>query len=679
MKRIVCLVTALLFVLALACAGAVAEEAPIKVTSLKLNKSSYSTQPGKSFTLKATVKPSGAEVTWKSSNETVATVNENGVVSTLSDGKTVVTASAGAKTARCTITVKTVNVTSVKLNATKVTVHPGYTYALKATIKPSNATYKTLTWQSENPLIAQVEDGVITARPGALGQSTRIIATAHNGKRAVCTVTVDNVYVNKIKLNKTKATIALNRSLQLTATVQPLTAGDRTVTWTSSKPSVATVNEDGLVNMVGEGSAVITATANDGSGKKASCKVTSKVVRVSSVKASESVLTLDPGESDKLSFTVSPTNASFPQGTWSSADESIARVDENGKVTGVASGVTTVKVTVDGGRKSASCTVRVRSANPKTFRLSTVGDVIVGGDPRAGTDDTFVKYLKKYTAEGKTMLMKVAPYFLSDDVTLANLECALTNRSSSLTKEDKTYMFRGKPAYAQILADGGFDHFNLANNHTGDYGSGGYNDTRNALKKYGMTYNGGGYDNAKTMTINGIKVGFIGYQTPQSQSTVRNGIKKLKAKCDVVIVSFHWCDVKEYTFNSTGSQRTMARAAVNAGADLVVGHHPHVLSGIEKYKGKYIVYGLGNFLVAGVNPIRGRDTFIFQQTFAVHEDFVEAVDVKVIPCWSTSSNKTNDRMPEPIPKSDSRYEKIMSMIRKYSPNNAASVDPGVLD
>ena len=257
-----------------------------------------------------------------------------------------------------------VAVSSVSLNKTSVTLTEGESEVLNATVKPDNATDKTVTWSSSDASVAKVENGKVTAVKAG---SATITAKAGD-KSATCTVTVNkkDVTVTSVTLNKTEVTLTEGESETLTATVKPDDASDKTVTWTSSDTSIATVDGNGKVTAVKAGTATITAKAGD---KSATCTVTvnKKVVAVTSVTLNKTELTLTEGESEMLTATVKPDDATDKTVTWSSSDASIATVDGNGKVTAVKAGSATI--TAKAGDKSATCTVTV---NKKVVAVTSV-------------------------------------------------------------------------------------------------------------------------------------------------------------------------------------------------------------------------------------------------------------------------------------------------------------------
>ena len=249
-----------------------------------------------------------------------------------------------------------VAVSEVTLDKTELSLKEGESETLAATVKPDNADDKTVTWSSSAQTIATVEDGKVTA----IKEGTATITAKAGEKSATCKVTVSKnvIAVTEVSLNKNELAINEGESETLTATVKPDDATDQTVTWSTSDASIATVDQNGKVTAVKEGTATITAKAGD---KSASCRVTvsKNVVAVTEVTLNKTELSLKKGESETLTATVKPDNATDKSVTWSTSDASIATVDQNGKVTAVKEGTATI--TAKAGDKSATCTVTVSS------------------------------------------------------------------------------------------------------------------------------------------------------------------------------------------------------------------------------------------------------------------------------------------------------------------------------
>ena len=323
----------------------------IAVTSVTLDKTSLSLNAGDSETLTATVKPTNATdktVTWFSSDESVATVDNAGKVTAIKEGTASIIAQSGEKTAECKVSVY-VAVTSVELSNNELTLIEGDSETLTVLVKPDNATDKTVVWTSSNEKIATVEKGKVTAVK--VGEVT--ITAKVGDKTAECKVLVIPVPVSSVSLNQASLDLVIGQQTTLIATVLPDNAADKTVTWSSSNEAVAAVDLNGVVTGVGEGEATITAKAGD---IIAECLVTVSSIPVSSIELNQTSLTLLLGEQAVLTATVQPDNATDKTVTWTSSNNSVATV-ENGVVKGVGPG--SVMITASAGDQSATCSVIV--------------------------------------------------------------------------------------------------------------------------------------------------------------------------------------------------------------------------------------------------------------------------------------------------------------------------------
>ena len=333
------------------------KEQEIPVESVSLSQPTAEMIIGETAQLNATVLPSNATektVLWTSSKQSVATVSSSGLVTAIAEGTSSVTASAGGKSATCLVTVSkgVVAVTSISINKTELVISKGQSETLTATVKPDDATDKTVTWDISNTAIATIDsNGKVTAVSG--GDAT-ITAKAGN-QVATCALTV-TVPVESVSLDKESITLEEESTTTLVATVKPDDATDKSVTWSSSNTSIATVDQSGKVTAVKEGSATITARASN---KQATCSVTvkKKVIAVTSVTLNKTELSLNKGQSETLTATVKPDNATDKSVTWSSSNTAVATVDSNGKVTAVAGGNATI--TAKAGDQQATCAVTV--------------------------------------------------------------------------------------------------------------------------------------------------------------------------------------------------------------------------------------------------------------------------------------------------------------------------------
>ena len=343
----------------------------IDVASISLSKEELTLTEGDSETITATVKPDDATdktVTWTSSDPAVATV-DGGKIEAVKEGVATITAKAGDKTATCKVTVekKIIAVESVELDKTEVEMTEGDFVTLTATVKPDDATDKSVTWTSSDPAVATVDGGKIEA----VKEGTATITAKSGEKTATCQVTVKKkvIAVESVELDKTEVKLTEGDTVTLTVTVNPDDATDKTVTWTSSDPAVATV-DGGKIEAVKEGVATITAKAGD---KTATCKVTveKKIIAVESVELDKTEVELTEGDSLTLVATVKPDDATDKTVTWTSSDPAVATVD-GGKIEAVKEGTATI--TAKAGEKSAACTVTVKAKVPEHPLAALFGD-----------------------------------------------------------------------------------------------------------------------------------------------------------------------------------------------------------------------------------------------------------------------------------------------------------------
>ena len=336
----------------------------IAVTSITLDKSELSLKVGSSDVLTATVNPDDATdkgVKWSSSDASIVKV-DNGKVVAIKSGTATITATAGSCSAECVITVP-VETESISIDKTEISIAIGETATLTATITPADAADQTITWTSSNPDIASVENGTVKA----LKAGTATITAECSGKKAECKVTV-TVPVSGISLDKTELTIEVGKTATLTATITPVDATDKAITWTSSNAIVATVNE-GIITALKGGTAIITAEC---SGKKAECKVT-VTVPVSGISLDKTELTIEVGKTATLTATITPADATDKTVTWTSSNEGVVKVND-GTVKGVQAGSSTITATASG--YSASCIVTVTMPDNIITYTSTTGEVV---------------------------------------------------------------------------------------------------------------------------------------------------------------------------------------------------------------------------------------------------------------------------------------------------------------
>jgi poly-gamma-glutamate capsule biosynthesis protein CapA/YwtB (metallophosphatase superfamily) len=302
-------------------------------------------------------------------------------------------------------------------------------------------------------------------------------------------------------------------------------------------------------------------------------------------------------------------------------------------------------------------------SSPVSLTLSVVGDCTLGTDETFDYDTSLNAYYENYGAD--YFLQNVKDIFSADDLTIANFEGTLTDSDE---REDKTFAFKAPASYASILTGGSVEAVNTANNHSHDYGDQSFDDTLAALDDAGIVHFG--YDETAVMDVKGIKVGLVGiyelYDHLEREQQLKDNIAKVKADgAQLIVAIFHWGNETETVPDS--NQTTLGRIAIDEGADLVCGHHPHVLQGIETYKGRNIVYSLGNFCFGGNSSPNDMDTMIYQQTFTIDADGVKKDNVtNIIPCSISSAAYDGYNNYQPTPAEGDEATRILGKINERS-------------
>ena len=393
------------------------QPATVPVQSVELNTNKVELSVGEANKLVATVTPEAAtnkEVTWNSSKPEVATVDKEGKVVAQKPGTTTITVTTveGNKTATCEVIVKEtpVAVTGVELNTNKVELSVGEENKLVATVTPEAATNKEVTWNSSKPEVATVdkEGKVVAQKPGT---TTITVTTVEGNKTATCEVIVKEtpVAVTGVELNTNKVELSVGEENKLVATVTPEAATNKEVTWNSSKPEVATVDKEGKVVAQKPGTTTITVTTVEGN-KTATCEVTVKEtpVAVAGVGLNTNDLKLSVGEANKLVATVTPQNATNPKVKWSSNNQVVATVDDDGKVIAQAPGTATITVTTEDGQKTATCTVTVLSVDKTKLLALYLGSGVLLATPTSADGSDIPQDQKWVTAAEKQALQTAA-------------------------------------------------------------------------------------------------------------------------------------------------------------------------------------------------------------------------------------------------------------------------------
>lgn len=293
--------------------------------------------------------------------------------------------------------------------------------------------------------------------------------------------------------------------------------------------------------------------------------------------------------------------------------------------------------------------------------ITAVGDCFFGSDINSSGYGSFDEVFSSSGNDYSYFFKNAKKYFEADDFTIINYEGCISDRGE---RTDKEFAFRSDPDYVKILTDSSVEVANIANNHSRDYGEIAFEDTKKHLSENGII-NFAGKDIA-VAEKNGIKVGFVGTNTQRygGKAEVIQNINLLKEqKVDLIIATFHWGEERADSPNE--EQIDLAHTAIDNGADLVIGHHPHILQGIEKYNGKYILYSLGNFCFGGnKNPV-DKDSMIFKQVFVLRDgEILDKENVSVIPCSISSTPTRNNYQPTPL--SGKEFDRVKKKIESRS-------------
>jgi poly-gamma-glutamate capsule biosynthesis protein CapA/YwtB (metallophosphatase superfamily) len=285
-------------------------------------------------------------------------------------------------------------------------------------------------------------------------------------------------------------------------------------------------------------------------------------------------------------------------------------------------------------------------ADDVTLTLSFAGDCTLGSQEYLrNQNDAFDSYIKKYGTEYP--FEKVRDLFLKDDWTVVNLECVLSD-SAAGENTKQTYRFRGPSSFTDILASGGVDMVNLANNHTDDYGKSGLQSTKDILMQAGIPYCHN--EDVYILEKKGIRIAFLGicvtdYDTLGKFINEKVAALKSEENCQFVIVNFHygW----EYSFVHNKKQKLTSHELIASGADLVVGTHPHVVQGIENYKNRLILYSVGNFSFGGNAKLNDRSlqAYIAQVTLTFSDGKFKSQQLNIIPVHTTATQPKSNFQP----------------------------------
>lgn len=306
----------------------------------------------------------------------------------------------------------------------------------------------------------------------------------------------------------------------------------------------------------------------------------------------------------------------------------------------------------------------------ETVTITATGDCALGALQYHGYSKSFHQYYDQY---GENYFFEnFSEIFAQDDITIVNLECVLTDETQRVEKQ---FNIKGYPHYAGILSGSSVEVCSLGNNHTKDYGLASFEDTKEALEAVSVDY---AYEDkvAYYETAGGIKVAMLSAhllsEKEQMEPILMETLEKVRKEADLVIVSCHWGT--EGTQKLTAYQKNTAHKLIDAGADLVIGHHPHVLQGVEYYQGKIICYSLGNFSFGANRNPGDKNTAVFQQTFTfVDGELTMDLDARLIPARLSGLDNANNY--QPVIATGTKAQTILDNMRKYSaPLSALEID-----
>lgn len=320
---------------------------------------------------------------------------------------------------------------------------------------------------------------------------------------------------------------------------------------------------------------------------------------------------------------------------------------------------------IHSGRKASAFPAKEDPEHETSIVISAAGDFTLGTDENYNFSDSFVNEAARNGLE--YFVKELNNVFLEDDFSTVNLETTLTTATK---KAEKKFRFKGDPSFAKILNYAGIEAVNIANNHIYDYLEKGYQDTLVNLEKANIGYFG--YEHKYLTTINDVKIGALGYEswrdTAEIRKQVAEDIQELRNEgAQIVLVHYHWGQERHYVPNA--GQISLGRFTIDSGADLVLGHHPHVVQGIEEYKGKFIVYSLGNFMFGGNRNPDDKDTFVFRQTFHLKNGAVtDEKEIEIIPFSISSVANRNNYQPKKLVGEDYNRvrEKIISLSNQIN-------------
>lgn len=324
---------------------------------------------------------------------------------------------------------------------------------------------------------------------------------------------------------------------------------------------------------------------------------------------------------------------------------------------------------------------RKQDENVRTITVSMTGDCTPGKNYKMDYENSWSDCFDRNGAD--YFLQNVCDVLKKDDITIANLEGVVSEsaprqetfyRQKKGKTAEKKYCHLGKPEYLTALTEGGVDVVSFANNHNIDYGIQGFEDTLDACAMYDLPV--AYYDHVVRLNVSGITVGIVSVDSTYcsldiAEDYLRGAIADLRADCGLIITCMHWG--KNYETMPNDEQRYLGHLCIDLGSDLVIGNHAHILQGVERYKGRYIFYSLGNFTYGGRAVPKDVDTMIAQQTFTfVNGKLIPDDDVTIFPCWMSSREDINDFCP--VIKDGEEAGAIIQKVNELSESFGTSFD-----
>ncbi|MBQ3705582.1 MAG: CapA family protein [Clostridia bacterium] len=310
--------------------------------------------------------------------------------------------------------------------------------------------------------------------------------------------------------------------------------------------------------------------------------------------------------------------------------------------------------------------------------ITCTGDFTIGGDTRK-KKNIFEDELRAHDGDINFTMQNMRNCFLEDDLTLVNFEGTLTESTYiPSNKRENQFLFSAPPSYVSMLSDNGIEAVSLENNHVMDHGEEVYQETQQTLEDAGIVWSNS--EHMGVFECKGIQIAMLSYLCIDRYESlwdkVPADIAAAKAVYPLVIVSFHWGNELDYT--PTNNQIRMGRLAVDAGADLVVGHHSHRMNPIEYYNGVYICYSLGNFCFSGNSKPSDMSSFVFQIRFRVKDGVCTSRGFRIIPIRISSVDKRNDFIPTPYT-TGARIDSVLTVLKDNGKKLEYSVPEYPLD